>query len=205
VQDSHLTGKTGSVATLANCIASWAGTTTLHPERRGGLLMPDGPRQIRWPLVTNYMTARTQRLRRAGLPGYICRWPSAGGRSGLERLRRRVELRRPGLAGRVPPHPSAAGSSLSLAHIVGSPARFFLNRTIIRMATGPGRDLPPAVLERDSRRPGSGTGFDWCDTPTGPGTWSFSWNHALMDARARIDLDASERRQRGTERPPSRT
>ena len=56
------------------------------------MFMPDAPRQIRLAAGDYYMHGQDHKLRRAGLPGYICR-VALRLEDGLDvdRLRRRVE------------------------------------------------------------------------------------------------------------------
>jgi hypothetical protein len=170
--------------------------------------MPDVPRQIRLAAGDYYMHGQDHKLRRAGLPGYVCRValrledgldvePSAPARGNFAGS---------GLAGARAPQSSAAGLPPALAHVVAVRPIFFEHNH--QNGNGPGLGC---CRRRFSNATCTPTGvrdwrLTWCGTPTGPGTWSFLEPCVDGCARRGIDLAASERRQRWeTERPPSRT
>jgi len=147
--------------------------------------MPDAPRQIRLAAGDYYMHGQDHKLRRAGLPGYICR-VALRLEDGLdvERLRRRVEtspvldwLARVRLTRPLPIFPPL-WRTLSQS----GPIFFEHNH---QNGNGAGFEmLPPVVLERDLHADrGPGLAFDLVRHADGTRHLVFSWNHALMDAR----------------------
>ena len=137
--------------------------------------MPDAPRQIRLAAGDYYMHGQDHKLRRAGLPGYICR-VALRLEDGLDvdRLRRRVEtspvldwLARVRLTRPLPVFPPLWRTS-------SQPGPIFFEHN---HQNGNGHE--PGCCRRWSWNatctPAGGRRWrsTWCGTPTGPGTWSF--------------------------------
>ena len=147
--------------------------------------MPDAPRQIRLAAGDYYMHGQDHKLRRAGLPGYVCR-VALRLEDGLDvdLLRRRVEtspvldwLARVRLTRPLPVFPP-------LWRTTSRPSPIFFEHN---HQDGNGHEpgvLPPAVLERDLHASrGPALAFDLVRHADGTRHLVFSWNHALMDAR----------------------
>jgi hypothetical protein len=147
--------------------------------------MPDAPRQIRLAAGDYYMHGQDHKLRRAGLPGYVCRVVLRL-EDGLDvdLLRRRVEtspvlnwLAHVRLTRPLPVFPPLWRTTSRPSPI------FFEHNHQDGNGAGPGV-LPPAVLERDLHAGrGPALAFDLVRHADGTRNLIFSWNHALMDAR----------------------
>jgi hypothetical protein len=147
--------------------------------------MPDVPRQIRLAAGDYFMYGQDHKLRRAGLPGYVCR-VALRLESGLDvdLLRQRVEtspvldwLARVRLIRPLPILPP-------LWRATSRPGPIFFEHNHAEGNEAEPGTLPPAVLERDLHAGrGPALAFDLVHHADGTRHLVFSWNHALMDAR----------------------
>jgi hypothetical protein len=147
--------------------------------------MPELRRQIRLAAGDYFMHGQDRRMRRAGLPGNICRIAlRLDGNFQLDLLRRRVSE-------------SPIFNWLGRVHIVrqclvlspvwrtmADPPPLLREHNSSELATPGTVDLPASVLENPLHAgDGPAMALDLISRPDGSKDLVLSWNHALMDAR----------------------